>query len=293
MTSQIKGWQHHFRIANQNIAIHAPDAAYSNDMQSFVGIYATYDARHTPADITFDVLSNGDKQYLILNGEQELWQGSNVAETIAAFEIQLYTQVIQRIYPQFLSLHAGCIERDGEAWMFAGQSGAGKSSITTAALLHGCKYLTDEFSLLTEHGTISPMPRPMQWDEVEHPAFPHAMMLNSGCFERRFFDFPDFEGVQRQLQLWLPQHVMHDDVPLARLVFPRFDAHAPAATLTRFRRSTALMHLAQHFHQNILPSERIQWLNQRMPEQLQAYELVFSDVHAAWDALLASCDDCC
>jgi len=276
-------WQHHFRIANQTIHITAKENIYAKLIEPFVRLYEPSQA---PTNIDFDFLSNGEQQYLILDGQSELWQGKNAPETVAAFEIQLYTQVIQRIYPKFLSLHAGCIGKDGEAWMFAGQSGAGKSSITTAALLNGCDYMTDEFSLLAEHGNISSMPRPMQWDEPVHPAFPHKMMLESGCFERSFFEFPDFQGVNTQLQLWLPTHIQHEALPLTRLVFPRFDANAAVAELTELRRSQALMQLSQHFHQNILPSERIKLLNQRIPEHVQAFQLVFSDVHTAWDALV-------
>ncbi|MDQ6973949.1 MAG: hypothetical protein Q9M10_03615, partial [Mariprofundaceae bacterium] len=56
--------------------------------------------------------------------------------------------------------------------------------------------------------------------------------------------------------------------------------------LSPLRRSEMLMQLTQHFHQNILPSERIQLLNQRIPSNVQACQLVFSDVHAAWAALI-------
>ena len=45
------------------------------------------------------------------------------------------------------------------------------------------------------------------------------------------------------------------------------------------------MMLAQHFHQDMLPSERIKQLNQRIPHGVQAYSLRFSDVHQAWAAL--------
>ncbi|MDQ6994053.1 MAG: hypothetical protein Q9M18_00475 [Mariprofundaceae bacterium] len=283
MMPSINDWQARFSIANQTIAITANDALYAKDIAAFVRLYAPC---QKSADISFDFLSNGEKQYLILDGQYELWQGSNAPETVAAFEIQLYTQVIQRIYPHYLSLHAGCISTGDEAWMFAGQSGAGKSSITTAALLNGCQYMTDEFSLLDEHGFISAMPRPMQWDEPEHPAFSHRMMLESTSFERELFVFPDYQGLDTQLQLWLPTNVQHEDMPLTRLIFPRFDASALSAQLSPLRRSEALMQLAQHFHQNILPSERIQLLNQRIPENIQACQLVFSDVHAAWDALI-------
>ncbi len=272
-----------FRIANQNIVVRAPKAWYAKDIEAFTKLYERSSAPH---DLSFDFLSNGNKQYLILNEQEELWHGESAPETVAAFEIQLYTQVIQNIFPDFLSLHAGCVTTQGEAWMFAGISGAGKSSLTTAALLSGADYMTDEFSLLDTQGNIHPMPRPMQWDEPEHPAFPHHTMLERGRFERYFFTFPDYSGQAKQLQLWLPTHVEHQALPLTRLVLPQYNAAAPAAQLQPVRRSEALMMLAQHFHQNILPSERIKQLNQRIPQDVMAYRLNFSDVHQAWASLL-------
>ncbi|MDQ6954994.1 MAG: hypothetical protein Q9M20_06080 [Mariprofundaceae bacterium] len=283
MTPCQEDWLYAFSIANQSVFITANSQIYRSDIEKFVRLYAA--AKDGNERIEFDFLSNGQQQYLILNGQQELWQCDDAQEIVAAFEIQLYTQIIQNIYPKFLSLHAGCVAYGDEAWMFAGQSGAGKSSLTTAALLSGCRYMTDEFSLLNEHGKISPMPRPMQWDDIEHPAFDHEMMLKSGVFERAFFTFLDYQGEKVRLQLWLPKLMEHRDLPLARLLFPRFDATAAAAELTTLRRSEALMELPQHFHQSILPSERVKALNRRLPLDLKCFRLVFSDVHAAWRCL--------
>ena len=196
MTPTNHDWHTSFRIANQTIRVCAPQSTYAEDIHAFTKRYTPSSAPH---DIAFDALSNGKQQYLILNEQYELWHGESAPETVAAFEIQLYTQVIQQIFPEFLSLHAGCVAQHHEAWMFAGISGAGKSSMTTAALLSGAGYMTDEFSLLDTQGRIHPMPRPMQWDEPEHPAFPHQTMLEDGIFERYFFFFSNYSGQATRL----------------------------------------------------------------------------------------------
>ena len=283
MNVGIEDWQRSFSIADQSICLAGNSQKYLAEIEKFIRLYAVATPNH--AGIAFDFLSNGDEQYLLLDGQEELWHCRNGQEMVAAFEIQLYTQVIQRIYPKFLSIHAGSVACDGEAWMFAGESGAGKSSVTTAGLLSGCRYMTDEFSLLDEQGEIHPMPRPMQWDEPEHPAFPHTMMLEGGCFEREFFIFPDYQGVRTRLQLWLPKQVEQRALPLTKLFFPHFDASADVAQMTPMRRSDALMTLSQHIHQQMLPSERIKALNKRLPKDVRCYDLLFSDVHAAWKML--------
>lgn len=283
MSSQYHDWQCRFQIANQSVCVSGNSLACLSDIKKFIPMYAPCEGKDS--DLAFDILSNAQEHYLLLDGQQELWHCRNAQETVAAFEIQLYQQVIQRTFPDYLSLHAGCISIQQQAWMFAGQSGAGKSSITTAALLQGCKYMTDEFSLLAEGGAIAPMPRPMQWDTPVHPAFSHDGMLASGKFTREFFTFPDYQGRDKTLQLWLPTQVEHQPRPLTRLIFPRFDANAQPATLRSIGRSEALMELATHLHQNLIPSERIKMLNQRLPKGIAMHRLIFSDVHAAWRVL--------
>jgi len=281
VSSIYKDWQSHFSIANQWITLSGNSLDNHADLHQFIALYARHNDHKS--NLTFDILSNGDHHYLILDGIHELWHAQDAREITAAFEIQLYTQVIQRIFPEFLSLHAGCVAMGDEAWMFAGHSGAGKSSITTTGLLNGCRYMTDEFSLLDKQGHIAPMPRPMQWDTLIHPAFSHEDMLNSGKFTRTFFTFPDHQGTEQTLQLWHPTQIEHRHLPLTRLVFPRFDADAPPAQLTPIRRSEVLMELPHHLHQGIRPSDRVKMLNRRLPADTQCFRLTFSDVHAAWD----------
>jgi hypothetical protein len=47
-----------------------------------------------------------------------------------------------------LPLHAGAVDVDGRAWAFAGQSGAGKSSLVVAMAVSGAGYLCDDVCVL-------------------------------------------------------------------------------------------------------------------------------------------------
>lgn len=47
-----------------------------------------------------------------------------------------------------LPLHAGAVDIDGRAWAFAGQSGAGKSSLVVAMAVSGAGYLCDDVCVL-------------------------------------------------------------------------------------------------------------------------------------------------
>ncbi|MFO0972186.1 MAG: hypothetical protein U1A27_01935 [Phycisphaerae bacterium] len=50
--------------------------------------------------------------------------------------------------PEFLLLHAACLERDGAGLVLAGQPESGKSTLAAALLLSGWRYLSDEFALV-------------------------------------------------------------------------------------------------------------------------------------------------
>ena len=74
---------------------------------------------------------------------------------------------IQERRPELLFLHAAALERDGAAWLFVGESGAGKSTTAWAMLHHGFSYLSDELA-------------PIDLDTLAVIPYPHAL-----CLKRR------------------------------------------------------------------------------------------------------------
>ena len=58
-----------------------------------------------------------------------------------------------------LGTHAGVVEIGGRAFLLAGQSGRGKSTLTLGLVRRGAGFLTDELALITSTDTVLPYPR--------------------------------------------------------------------------------------------------------------------------------------
>ncbi len=253
----------------------------SHDIAAIVSLYQPSSAA---PNIRFSITTDKAHIHLSIDGKYQ-WGGSDAGEVIAGFEVFLYTHIVKKLTPELESLHAASIAVNNKTCLFAGVSDAGKSSLCTKAVLSGCAYLSDEFSLLSEQGTITAFPRPLQWGKEEHPAFSRTAMQASPLLKHARFQFPDTEGKIIKTLLWLPQHVEHTPLALQWVVLPRYQEGGKPAELTSIRRGEALMELPQHLHHQQRPDLMLKMLNRRIPDNVLFYRLIFSDVHAAWDTL--------
>ena len=103
-------------------------------------------------------------------------------DIVPMFELDLYQQVAWRAKPGWL-LHAAALEHDGGAYVFAGPSGAGKTTLTLALMARGWRLLTEEMVLidreLAVHGLARPIHAPLDgpqrhaipasWRQHEYP----------------------------------------------------------------------------------------------------------------------------
>jgi hypothetical protein len=63
---------------------------------------------------------------------------------------------------QYLIIHAAVVERNGQAFIFPGTPGSGKSTLCAALVCSGWRLLSDEMTLLSiSDGQIYPVPRPI------------------------------------------------------------------------------------------------------------------------------------
>ncbi|PCI44893.1 MAG: hypothetical protein COB41_03000 [Proteobacteria bacterium] len=271
----------HFRFCVGHIVVDIesehPDC--SHDLAAIVSLYQA--SSETP-NIRFCITTHDNHIHLSINGKHQ-WGGSDAGEVIAGFEVFLYTHIVEALVPELESLHAASIAINDKACLFAGISDAGKSSLCTKAVLSGCAYLSDEFSLLSEQGTITAFPRPLQWGKEEHPAFSRIEMQASPLLKHATFQFPDTQGKIIKTLLWLPQRVEYTPLPLQWVVLPRYQEGDKPAELTPIRRGEALMELPQHLHHQQRPDLMLKMLNKRIPNDVLFYRLKFSDVHAAWE----------
>jgi hypothetical protein len=275
-------WEHTFRIGHVAIRVVSDHAACSEIIYPLLNLYTATEAE---PDIRFVVRSSHEAIELSVNDEP-LWSGSDTGEIAAAFEVHLYTRIMQHLVPAYTSIHASAIRMDDRACLFVGESGAGKSSLCTKAVLTGHAYLSDEFALLDDAGFIEPFPRPLQWGKTRHPAFSHRIMLADGRVSKAMFKFPDRHGKIVRNLLWLPENIVRASLPLGWVVLCRYQASALPAELLPIRRGEALMELPRHLHFQEPPEIMLKTLNHRLPDATVFFRLVFSDVHAAWDMLI-------
>jgi hypothetical protein len=267
-------------IAHLHVRIRCAVPACSEGIEALTALYPhSVDVHDTDLCFTFKPFGHGAT--LDCNGEH-IWQGEEAGEVIAAFEFAFYNRTIAALYPFVVSLHAATVSWQGHGITIAGTSGAGKSSLCTAALLNGADYFSDEYSLLDETGRITPYPRPLQWDNNEHPAFSRQDMYDSGLFGEGGYAFTGQDGKPVASLLWHPRRLATAPVKLSLLLLPRFDPNIEGVSNEPMARSQVLMELAEEMHHKLSVQERLRELNQRIPHSTKFERLVFSDVHQAW-----------
>jgi len=278
----------HLDIAHLHIRIHTIPAC-SDGVEALTTLYP-HSTHESDADLCFTFKPFGDGATLDSNGEH-IWQGEEAGEVVAAFEFAFYNRVIAALYPHFVSLHAATVNWQGKCITIAGTSGAGKSSLCTAALLNGADYFSDEYALLDKEGCITPFPRPLQWDGNKHPAFSRQDMYDSGLFGEGSYAFTGHDGKPVTSLLWQPKQLANAPARLSLLLLPRFDAGTHGVKNKPVARSQALMELAEEMHHKLSVQTRLRELNQRIPDSTKFERMIFSDVHQAWaqvEALIAN-----
>lgn len=285
----MKQWCVQCRIAGVVIQVDADTAACQQDMWKFLKLYEQVEGQ-TPA-LCFSVSQQQDIYHFTctISGQQAmpLWSSSDDREVSAALEIHFYSQLVQYLYREknLLSIHAAVLGVAGQAVMFAGESGAGKSSVCTAGLLSKASYLSDEFTLLADDGHVYPFPRPMQWEYKEHPAFDREEIENTGLITPDYFDFPNTEGETVRCHLWHPSRVQRQPLKLKIMVLHQYNAELDKPVLTPIPRHEALVELPQHLHIQAGMAKDFPLLNQRIDKDCVFYRLHFPNVFAAWKLL--------
>ena len=151
---------------------------------------------------------------------------------------------------QYLILHAAVLERGGRALVMPAPSGSGKSTLCAALLFHGWRLLSDELALIEPTtGLLVPLPRAVSLKnasiEVIQSFAGDAMRFGSvvrDTSKGRVGHFaPPLDAVQRGSERALPGWI----------VFPRFEAGAPA-DLAPLPRGQTLMRLIDNaFNYNV------------------------------------------
>jgi len=283
-------WSYQFQVAGLVIQVDSDSDACEQDMHKFIKLYE--DVSEQDFDLRFSVIRQDGAYHFVSEDKhgasQQLWASQDAREVTAALEIHLYSQVVQELDKRGIqSVHSSLLSVAGQAVMFAGVSGAGKSSICTAGLLAGAKYFSDEFALLDKWGNAHPFPRPMQWEHETHPAFNRAEIEKSGLIVSDYFDFPDAQGGITRCFLWHPVHVQREALALKHIVLHQYDASLSQPKLAEIPRHEALMSLPEHLHVQRGMAIDLPTLNAKIHQDCKFYRLHFPNVFKAWELIEA------
>jgi len=145
---------------------------------------------------------------------------------------------LPRALPQYLQIHAASMEINGEGVIFPGESGNGKSTLTTGLLARGWNYLCDEFALIdSESCQLHAYPRAIC---VKQPSFPVVRSLGLGLVGGR----QHLKGVKGWVRFVNPLSVRDDAVgevcPVRHVIFPKYTPGALPVLIPMSRAEAAI-----------------------------------------------------
>jgi len=151
---------------------------------------------------------------------------------------------------QYLVIHAAVVERNGQAFIFPGTPGSGKSTLCAALVCSGWRLLSDEMTLLSvADGLVYPVPRPI------------SLKNRSLDVIRNFSPDVIMGQVINDTAKGAVGHVRPPDESVdlagisakpAKLIFPKYLANSKT-DLTPLSKSRALLKVAENcFNYNIL-----------------------------------------
>ena len=167
-----------------------------------------------------------------------------------------------RSRPDLLWLHAGSVERDGQAILLAGRSGQGKSTLTTRLCESGWRLLSDDISPVRME-TDSVVPFPQSPVRRLHPG--------------REVTGDEFFQLERETVSLDSEKIVRSEVPIRAAIFIAY--HLGGDTkIVRLRQGSAALELLRNLTNFIdhksAAVDRAAALARRLP----AYSLEWSDV---------------
>jgi hypothetical protein len=100
-----------------------------------------------------------DKKYFLFRNKRLTHRNRTIEKIVYALEWQIVSDLIRQ-NKSILKFHAASLSVNGNGYLFIGDSGTGKTSLSISLLQNGWNFLSDEFGLLDpESFELLPFPR--------------------------------------------------------------------------------------------------------------------------------------
>jgi hypothetical protein len=246
----------------------------SDEGPLLVAVRAPFRALEAPApdpDAPHLLVSRRPDGYVVTGGREGISRLGSLEETLVSVRYEVVRQLIEA-RSDLLWLHAGAVARGGRALLIVGPGGVGKSTLATALLDRGFRYLGDDVAPIDlGTGRVVPFPTaPTVWRHPGRWVVPEAVT-----------------ALPRADVRVTPRSVARAPVGVAALVFPRYVAAGPSAVERCAPGEAALTLLQQSLN---FPSHRetaVRWACQ-LAAGRPAFRLAYADVGRAVELLTTS-----
>lgn len=104
-------------------------------------------------------LTRWNGEYHLVHGERRYGPYRTLDKAMRGLSTGIHFVVGKRSPMTFL--HAGAVEIDGSAVVFPGRGRWWKSAFVASLIEQGCGYLSDEYAVISPHGTVFPLSKPI------------------------------------------------------------------------------------------------------------------------------------
>jgi hypothetical protein len=169
-----------FLILGQRVQIDCADPIARGLLAANFGSMPAGTAGGRP-DLHYLVNCTGSAHFFTIEREgSDQLTGEGLGDLLSLLEDDVIVE-LQKRRPDLLFLHSAAVEWQGKAYLFAAETGSGKSMTTWGLLHHGFRYLSDELSPVElDSLTVLPFPRALCLKQSPRAAYrlpQHAIHL--------------------------------------------------------------------------------------------------------------------
>lgn len=113
-----------------------------------------------PDNMRFGVVEEGDGSYSVWNPRTMVCTHVGIELALVTIEGQLRSWIAVNA-PGYIFVHAGAVGYEGNAFVFPGESFAGKTTLVGELVRRGATYFSDEFAVVDSEGLVHPFPKPL------------------------------------------------------------------------------------------------------------------------------------